>query len=432
MSHNFETTLTLLLYLEFIPSTMPKKGHRRKKKRTHANDDANEAAQSALTSKKDEKIPKSLVMRRGRCAGEVAELITDVRHMMLPFTALNFQEDPKNRKLSLSQYASSLALPMGISHILSFSQNEDRLNLRLARTPEGPTLSFRVHKFSLNRHIKSLQKRPVSYTAALQTNPPVVVTNNFGDGSAAPHVKLLRITFQNMFPAINVATIKLVECRRVVLFNLTEEVGEAGSKQIVEMRHYAVKATPVGVNKRVRRLIQAKIPNLSKCNDVADYLEGNGFVSDAPSDSEAEDAPEVTLPDRFAGRGNNKSQKSALKLVEIGPRMSMELIKVEKGLGGGDVLYHALVNKTPEEAAALKAKKQQEHALKEGRRATQEANVDRKRKAEDEKRAMKRQRKQEKEEARMHSLREGGLSDAEEASNDESNSEASDEDVPIK
>jgi hypothetical protein len=36
------------------------------------------------------------------------------------------------------------------------------------------------------------------------------------------------------------------------------------------------------------------------------------------------------------GKGNHKSQKSALKLVEIGPRLSLELIKVEKGIGAMD------------------------------------------------------------------------------------------------
>ena len=63
------------------------------------------------------------------------------------------------------------------------------------------------------------------------------------------------------------------------------------------MRHYAIKATPVGVNRKVRRLIQAKIPNLSKLDDVADYISGQttsgspapAATSGVMSDSEAED-----------------------------------------------------------------------------------------------------------------------------------------------
>jgi hypothetical protein len=53
---------------------------------------------------------------------------------------------------------------------------------------------------------------------------------------------------------------------------------------------------------------------------------------------------------------------------------SLELIKLEKGLGAGDVLHHALMKKTTEEAAALKARKEGESALK------QETNVERERK----------------------------------------------------
>lgn len=293
-------------------------------------------------------------------------------------------------------------------------------------------------------------------------------------------MKLLRITFQNMFPAINVASVKLTECRRVVLFNFQEidndeemdemeesnhkigkmvaNAGEAGAtatsdndgtrdnkkkqqktkdqttspegsgsaesaldheqqprqhrRQIVHMRHYAIKATPVGVNRRVRRLVQDKIPNLGKCQDIADYIQQQnegGYHSDAPSDSEPEDDPNLVLklPDKYVGKGNHKSQTSALKLVEIGPRLSMELIKVEKGLGSGDVLYHAHIQKSPTEAAALKEKHERQRELKTQRRALQQANVERKRQAAELKRELKRQKKEAKEKATMEALRNG-------------------------
>jgi ribosome biogenesis protein SSF1/2 len=265
-----------------------------------------------------------------------------------------------------------------------------------------------------------LQRRPMSDSAkSLHVNPPIVVTNNFGDAasaaSASPHIKLLRITFQNLFPAINVATVKLSDCRRVVLFNLIPDESDP-EKAVVDIRHYAIKATPVGVNRKVRRLIQAKLPNLHKVQDIADYLAGNAVVSDAPSDSEAEDDPAhvVQLPDQYAGKGNMKSQKSALKLVEMGPRMTLELIKVEKGLGGGDILYHALVQKTPEEAEALKRRKLNEKALKEQRKSEQNANVERKRQAAEGKRDAKRHRKEDREKEAMQTLRRGKASSDEE------------------
>lgn len=88
----------------------------------------------------------------------------------------------------------------------------------MARAPSGPTLSFRIKRFTLGGQIRAVQRRPYDSSKAFES-PPIVVTNNFGDSTAAPHVKLMRITFQNMFPAINVSTVKLGDCRRVVLFN---------------------------------------------------------------------------------------------------------------------------------------------------------------------------------------------------------------------
>jgi ribosome biogenesis protein SSF1/2 len=217
-------------------------------------------------------------------------------------------------------------------------------------------------------------------------------------------------------------------------------------RQIVQMRHYAVKRTPVGVNRKVRRIVERKkkLPNLHKVNDIADYVSGNAVVSDgAPSDSEFEDNLDDDGDDKQGeggGEGDDRSaassshqsstggsaaavvevatgggrmQKSAIKLVEIGPRLSLELFKVEKGLGGGndknneDVLYHAHVQKTPAEVAEIRQRQRDEAARKEERRATQDANVQRKRKALEEKREQKRQRKEEKQQAAMQALREG-------------------------
>ena len=389
---------------------MPKRGRSRKKNRTHvATPEEQSGVASALVDPNngsDRKIPKSLVTRKGSTAAEVAELVTDLRRLMQPYTALSFQDDPKNRKLTLQQYSTHLALPMGITHMLQFSQKDDRCNLRLARLPEGPVLTLRVHQFSLSRHIVRLQKRPMAWMGAMNSCPPIVVTNNFGDHTAPPHVKLMRITFQNLFPQINVSTVKLKDCRRVVLFNLVEEPDSDDpdkTRQVVHVRHYAVRATPVGVHRRIRRIIhnngRKALPNLSKCNDIADFLTSNAVMSDAPSDSEPEDGEEqvVQLSDQYVGKGNGKNQKSALKLVELGPRMSWQLIKVEKGLDAANspCLYHAHVVKTPEAVAALQASKDRERQLKQQRRATQEANVERKRVVTDEKREQKRQRRQE-------------------------------------
>lgn len=369
----------------------------------------------------------------------VADLVQDVRKIMMPYTAVNFKEDANQRKLTLQKYCQHACLPLGISHMLAFSQNEERLALRIAKTPQGPTLTFRVHQFSLAKHIQKLQRRPVNPKSLLD-NPPIVVTNNFGDTTAPPEVKLMRITFQNMFPAINVATVRLKECRRVVLFHLIEEdiENESGEKkQRIEVRHYAIKATPVGVNKKVRRLIETKIPNLSKVQDIADYITGTATAAtnvDAASDSEPEDgnAAIVELAQNYAGRGNKSNSKSALKLVELGPRLSLQLVKVEQGLGDGNVMFHAYVHKTPEEAKAIQKKAEESVLLKKQRREAQDRNVERKKTAKEEKRDAKRQRKEEREKTALEALRtnEAG-EDSEENSDSDSGKIDDDEDLGV-
>mmetsp|Transcript_49380 Transcript_49380/g.55888 ORF Transcript_49380/g.55888 Transcript_49380/m.55888 type:complete len:441 (-) Transcript_49380:45-1367(-) len=405
---------------------MPKRGRRRKKTHTHAANDENVAG--TLMNTDLVKVPKSLIIRRGKCESVVTDLILDLRRLMMPYTALNFQEDASYRKLTLTKYCQHVCLPLGISHIMAFSQNQDRLTMRIAKTPQGPTLTFRAHRFSLSKHIQKLQRRPVN-TKSLLDSPPIVVTNNFGDQTAPPQIKLMRITFQNMFPAINVANVKLKDCRRVVLFHLVEEEDSQNQKsssvsgdetpqvqQRIEIRQYAIKASPVGIDRKVRRLIQSKIPNLNKVQDIADYIVGNSNATtsvDAASDSEPEDASNavVELAQNYIGRGNKGQGKSALKLVELGPRLSLELIKVEQGLGDGNVMFHAHVKKTPEEAKEIQDKAERKVNIKIQRKQVQERNVERKRKAQEEKREGKKQRKEERENAAMDDLRNAVVDD---------------------
>ena len=403
---------------------MPRRGRKRKKTRTHVQP-TDERITSALQSSTELKIPRSLIIRRGKTESELIELVNDLRKLMRPYTALNFKEDATNRKLTLSHYATSMSSSMGVTHLLSISQNTNKITLRICRTPTGPTLSFRIKRFTLNKHIKAIQRRPYDSNKLFETSP-IVVTNNFGDTSAAPHVKLMRITFQNMFPAINVSTVKLGDCRRVVLFNFIrrnvddndvdsekkEEDDEEDEDEEVEIRHYAIRAKPVGVDRKVRRLVEAKIPNLSKLNDIADYITNSASGTSATatggemSDSEAEDeTSHVVLPSKFRGKGNNQSQKSALKLIELGPRLRLKLYKVERGLASGDVMYHAYVHKTPSEITALKKRKDGEVALKKRRREEQEANVAKKQKLKDDKKKARELRKKEREEKAMAELR---------------------------
>merc|ERR1712176_1165208 len=141
------------------------------------------------------------------------------------------------------------------------------------------------------------------------------------------------------------------------------------------MRHYAIRASPVGLDKKIKKVVldSRKIPNLRRYKDVSDYILGNAALSDSSvgsksaniSDSETEDeANNVILPQTYIGKGNTKQQKSALKLVELGPRLRLKLYKVQRELGKGEVMYHAYVKKSNKEIKDLKTQKIEKDLLK--------------------------------------------------------------------
>jgi ribosome biogenesis protein SSF1/2 len=164
---------------------------------------------------------------------------------LIPLTGLSY-----NRT---KDYA-SIASQFGITHLLAFSETKSNIILRIARFYNGPTLHFRIPQYCLTKHVRATQKRPFDSSAAFLT-PPLIVLNNFGS-EESEHLTLLRVTLQHMFPSINVNTVRLNECRRVVLFHYKKET------QTVEMRHYAIRATPVGINRNIKKILQTKIPNL--------------------------------------------------------------------------------------------------------------------------------------------------------------------------
>ncbi|CAI5703976.1 unnamed protein product [Peronospora effusa] len=355
---------------------MPRKGGKRRKTRTHVVE--------APTVEKDD-TPMSFVFKMGKVPGVVSSLVQDMRRVMAPYTADKLREKRKN---TLKDFV-HVGAPLGVTHFIFFTNTEAGTNLKIARIPRGPTLSFKVIKYSLMSQMHLVVRRPVDASQA-QKSKPLVVLNNF----TAPddHIKLMNVTFQNMFPAIDVQTVALSECRRVVLFNYEKET------DTVEFRQYMIRAAPLGLSKSAKTIVKAKVPNLNNLEDISEYVLGNGAGIGSASDSEVDDeASHVTLPDSFRGRGNRKAEKSAVRLTEIGPRLTLSLTKVERGICEGDVLYHAYKTKTPEESAKAKAKHEAAVALKRKRREEQDENVAKKQEVKDAKKQRKAERKRKRE-----------------------------------
>ena len=366
----------------------------------------------------------------GEVGPSVTQLVKDVRGMMEPGTASRLKERRSNR---LRDYT-AMAGPLGVSHLLLFSRSSiGNTNLRLALTPRGPTLSFRVERYSLSKDVKKAQKHAQGGEKQY-LSPPLLVMNNFlsptpseGAQPTIPkHLESLTTTvFQSLFPPISPQSTPLSSINRVLLLNRDNHSSSSTSpvengKYVLSLRHYAIITKKTGLSRGVRRLNAAEkvlkrgskrkrgVPDLSRLEDVADYLldpsaaavTSGGFTSG--SESEVETDAEVEVLGTNARKVLNKKQmaarrkssgdrekqipgqlgveRRAVKLVELGPRMKLRMTKVEEGVCGGKVMWHEFLEKSPEELKEMEIVWEARRKEKEERRRLQMDNVERKKK----------------------------------------------------
>ncbi|KAF7721071.1 hypothetical protein EC973_005504, partial [Apophysomyces ossiformis] len=309
------------------------------------------------------KIPRSFVVRSGVVGRSVTALVQDVRHIMEPYTATHLKERRTNRLKDFVAVAGQL----GVSHFMIFSRTEKNTNLRICRVPRGPTLTFRVAEYALAKDCLALQKAPKTSDTEYRQSPLLVLNNFRQEGK---EFKVMTAMLQNMFPSIDVQTMKLSQARRVLLYNYNDETG------MIDVRHYSIGVKATGVSKSIKRVVNTSIPDLGNYEDISDYVLKEAIISE----SDVEDGPEstVTLAQDFPGRNNRKNEQRAVRLHELGPRMTLELVKVEDGLCDGEVLYHRYVHKTKKEIAENEHKRQRTMKEKSERREQQERNVERK------------------------------------------------------
>ncbi|KAH9360595.1 hypothetical protein HPB48_008655 [Haemaphysalis longicornis] len=291
---------------------------------------------ASMESEELSKAPHTFVINRGTLGKNASELMLNFRKVMEPYTASRL----KVRRKNVVKDFVSVAGLLHVTHLVVFTKTEQAIYLRLARLPRGPTLTFRVENYALARDVISSLKKPVLYTHQFSSHPLLVLNNFSGEGM---HFKLMASMFQNMFPSINIH--------------------------------------------------KSKVPNLGHLRDISEYVDMGGL-----SESEAEldgASNQVLLPQKIASRGNALNQQSAIRMVELGPRMKLKLVKIEEGLMTGEVMYHAFVQRSPEEIKALRARRLElnkahlflppllSRRLKEKRKREQELNKQRKEAAEE-------------------------------------------------
>jgi len=309
------------------------------------------------------RAPHSFVVHRGKTGKFVQELCKDFRKVMEPYTASNVKARPKNVVKDFVHIAGMLK----VSHLCMFTKTTLGPYLKLARFPRGPTLTFKIKEYTLGRDVRSSLKRQITYEKQY-LHHPLLVLNNFP--TEEREFQLCTSMFQNMFPTINVTKVKLNNLRRCVLINYNRETG------LIDFRHYTIKVVPTGVNRGVKKIVTSKVPNLGRLENLADMVTGGGCVSE--SEAEEDEASKVVLPQEISLRGALPSQQSSVRLVELGPRISMELMKIEDGLLDGEVMFHKFIEKTEEEVKEIKRRREKRRKEKEQRRKEQEANVKKK------------------------------------------------------
>uniref|UniRef100_A0A0R3S062 Brix domain-containing protein n=1 Tax=Elaeophora elaphi TaxID=1147741 RepID=A0A0R3S062_9BILA len=295
------------------------------------------------------KEPHSMIIHRGRVGRFVRSLEQDIRVIMEPFTASKLRVMRRN---NLKDFIVNGAV-LGVTHLLVLTRGQNWITLRIIRSPQGPTLTFRVKEYTLARHIISASKRKMHFQR-LFTTAPLVVMSGF-NSNCGQHLRLVQSVFQNMFPTVNVDTVDLSTIRRCVLINYN-----AGDNTI-QLRHYAIKAVPAGISKSTKKLIQSKIPDLSKYRNIEDYFLNPGQLSESEYEFEQK---EVKLPQHLTTRGCLEGQKTNIRLYELGPRLMLQLTKIEEDIDEGEVLYHAYITKSPRELMQLRKELPKKRRLK--------------------------------------------------------------------
>ncbi|KAH8924395.1 Brix-domain-containing protein [Atractiella rhizophila] len=360
---------------------------------------------------------KSFVVRTGKVSNSLKELVKDFRGVLEPNTGSRVRERKSN---TLRDYI-SIAPAVGVTHLCVFSQPDSKSdeqtglpNLRLTRLPRGPSLSFKVLRYSLRADIMRVSKRPHGKGREMDTEP-ILILSSFPPPAEKPTpeqhaLSLLTTTMQSLFPPLKVHSTPLTNFRRVVLLSYNSKT------RTIQFRHYLISLRPVSVSKRVRKLGASRsrggsVIDLGDREDIADYIlrrarapsaasEGSEgtlmteYASESETDfseseaessggsgSENEGKRPVALPGDYMG-GGKKGTRKAVGLVELGPRMELAMWKVDSGVVGGgkgregETLWHEVVKKTEAEKKEIKKKAEE----REKRREEHERKMEEKKK----------------------------------------------------
>ena len=283
------------------------------------------------------RAPHSFVINKGLVGRNVNKLIQELRLILEPNTASQL----KVRKANSIKDFVSVASIFHVTHLICMTKTRKNIFMRFCRLPHGPTLFFRVKNYMLGKDVRSSLRRPLMNQKLFQKSPLLVMNSFSTNGEDKPHLKLIASMFKTMFPFIDINNVKLRTVKRCVMLNYNQDTG------LIDLRHYAIKIKPVGLSKPIKKLVSSKkIPNLSKLKSFDEIMDvDHGFTSESEGElDEVEEQRHVTVSEPMKSAGNVLFEKSAVRCVEIGPRLTLELIRITEGLCKGKIMYNKLKN----------------------------------------------------------------------------------------
>ena len=232
-----------------------------------------------------------------------------------------------------------MAPALHVTHLLAFTLTDVAPSMRIVRLSNGPTLSFRVERYSLvkdivasSRHAKHLSAVE-SLTAPLVrylslcasplsfTYPPTHATHTKSHKmqqyihkmfffweikqlvlasfpppgpTTPPHLTLVMKTFQSLFPPLAPHKLALSSARRVILVAYNPDRGT------VDWRHFRIIVKPYGVSRRLRRVLQGAAGTVAAAERHGSGT-GSGAVLDLGNER---DVADYVLRARGARSGN--------------------------------------------------------------------------------------------------------------------------------
>jgi len=129
---------------------------RRRKNRTHL-----KGIQSSTPTQ--DSLPKSFVIKHGQVGTSLTQLTRDVRKVMEPNTATRLKERSRNKLRDFLTMAPALH----VTHLIAFTLTDIAPSMRIVRLSNGPTLSFRVERYSLVKDIIA-SSRHAKYLSSIE------------------------------------------------------------------------------------------------------------------------------------------------------------------------------------------------------------------------------------------------------------------------